>query len=61
LANIIPPSRMTLAFLMLFVGMTPDGFCITETFRTTMSYNILVMLSAPLSLIEPILLEYIMN
>jgi len=48
LAHVLPPSKTSLAFLMLFLGITPVFFNIIDAFRTTMFYNVLSILSFPL-------------
>ena len=57
LADILPPSRAVLALLMMFIGITPFGFNALGAIHTTMSYNVLSLLSMPLQLFRTVLLE----
>lgn len=59
LTNVLFPTKTVLVFLMMFVGISPFYFVIEWTYKTTMLYNILFMLSKPFILLKSILLNLI--
>ena len=54
--NILPPSKTTLVFLIMFIGICPYWFDIERAYKTTMLYNILFILSKPLIILKSFLL-----
>ena len=54
--NILPPSKTTLVFLIMFIGICPYWFEIERAYKTTMLYNILFILSKPLIILKSFLL-----
>ena len=58
LANILRPSKTTLVFLMMFIGISGCGFALELGFlKTTMLYNVLWVLSKPLLILRDFLLS----
>ena len=51
LSIVLPPTKTTLALLMLFIGMSAYSFDIMYIVRSTMIYNILLTMSYSLSVI----------
>ena len=48
LTNILQPSKTTLFFLMIFIGIANSSFTIEMAYKATVIYNVLVLLSQPL-------------
>lgn len=60
LNNILRPSKTTLVFLMMFIGISTWKFVIEWTYKSTMFYNVLFIISKPLILLKEFLF-YLFN
>ena len=54
-SQILQPSRKTLVFLMIFIGISDYFFVVEWAYQTTMIYNILYILSQPFILLKSLL------
>ena len=56
LIYLIRPSKTILVFLMMVIGISPFSFFFEQAIRTTMLYNILLILSQPLIILKDLIL-----
>ena len=59
LVNILRPSKTNLVFLMMFIGISGCYCMIESMYKSTMLYNILLILSEPFILLKKIILHLI--
>jgi hypothetical protein len=55
LLKILVPTKTSLVFLMMFIGISGSSFFVDQIYYDTMIYNILYILSKPMILILNIL------